>query len=327
MHRSRVLSVVWLAAAVATVQSELFVTEKAVLDHLLQGYEASMPPGMRLQPTLVEISSSVQGLFGIDQQRGLFSVDIFLRGHWKDPRLAYDGLSMNISYPLSRLDLRQSNVWTPDIFIENAVNTEFNEREVMFYVEPDGSVTWSRRLVLSLRCSMSFEDFPFDKQTCAINMMTFHERAEDVVLAFSSDQDAGFTDMRDNEFHDFRQSYVTGIANYTTGAFPFINVEFTMQRMLGYWVINGILPANIFVLISYCGFWINPSAAPARVGLTITCVLITLTMHARIAAAMPVVAYSVWMVDYLLGCTFFNLVAVVSYSIVNFGMTQQNQEN
>jgi len=327
--RRMLRALVWFVAAesamAAAVESEQLKTERAVLEHLRQNYDSKVPPGLRLRPTEVEISTAVSGLFGINQQRGVFSVDIFLRGHWNDPRLAWEGLNVSLGCPLDRLDLRRSEAWTPDIFIENAVSTTFNAREVMFYVEPNGDVTWSRRLIADVRCAMHFENFPFDKQTCAINIMTFHERAEDVLLTFKTEQDAGFAEIRDHEFHNFTQSYTTGVQKYTTGHFPYANIEFTMQRMLGYWITNGILPANIFVFISYCGFWINPSAAPARVGLTITCVLITLTMHARIAASMPVVAYQVWMVEYLFGCIFFNLIAVVSYAIVNFGMTQQTQ--
>jgi len=131
--------------------------------------------------------------------------------------------------------------------------------------------------------------------------------------------DTGFSSMRTAQWADFKGFFQAGTNTYSTGSFAYAHLNFEMTRIQKYWINAGIIPAIMFVFIAYCGFWIDPAAAPGRIALSIICVLITLTSSLRISSFMPLVAYHVWMESYLLGCIVFNLVAVVAYALVNYG--------
>eukprot|EP00928_Gymnodinium_smaydae_P081563 TRINITY_DN6505_c0_g1_i1.p1 TRINITY_DN6505_c0_g1~~TRINITY_DN6505_c0_g1_i1.p1 ORF type:complete len:418 (+),score=11.39 TRINITY_DN6505_c0_g1_i1:172-1254(+) len=290
---------------------------------MLAGCDSLMPPGKRQQATQVGISLSLTRLFEFDQQAGTYMIDFFTRYHWVDPQLAYKRYNYSLGYHLPRLDLRGSKIWTPDVFFANAVKCDHNERETMWYTEPDGNITWSRRFICVMQCPMFFQAFPFDTQTCSLSYETYHERAEDVVLYFLQTKDPGFAQVSTSAWTDFSASMSSGIQTYSTGDFPSAHIKFTMKRLSYFWIVSVIIPLNIFVAMSYVGYWINPSATPGRISLAVLCVLITITVTNRVTSNMPEVRYRVWLVDYAWGCIAFNLIPVFSYAATNYGLTKK----
>eukprot|EP00927_Polykrikos_kofoidii_P051720 TRINITY_DN45507_c0_g1_i1.p1 TRINITY_DN45507_c0_g1~~TRINITY_DN45507_c0_g1_i1.p1 ORF type:complete len:435 (+),score=38.37 TRINITY_DN45507_c0_g1_i1:81-1307(+) len=302
-------------------------SEKALREKLFDGYDSTMPPGMRLQPTPISISIAVQSLFAIDQLNGQFSIDMYMRTHWNDPRLSYKDLNLTLEYNLDRLDLRSvaesSIVWTPDFYVANAVESKINPKELMFYVTSDGDVTWSRRVVATLRCAFAFHAFPFDDQKCGITFMAYSDRVEDVVYGFRSSDDPGILSAVLGEWEDFAESTLVGNVTYSTGTFAFCTHSFTMRRTSPLWLLEGIVMSSLIVCTSYFGLFISNQAAPARVALALVCMLVALHNYGRIAAAMPHVSYRVWLKDFALGCLGFNWIVTISYSAVNFGLQQK----
>eukprot|EP00929_Paragymnodinium_shiwhaense_P101474 TRINITY_DN64592_c0_g1_i1.p1 TRINITY_DN64592_c0_g1~~TRINITY_DN64592_c0_g1_i1.p1 ORF type:complete len:401 (+),score=31.44 TRINITY_DN64592_c0_g1_i1:78-1280(+) len=317
---------VLLAKSVTAAEDEQqsLLRESDLREQLLAGYGDKLkPPG--ILPLTVEITYSIAALWGIDQQNGQYSIDLFLRGHWIDSKLAYDRLLSNGTLQqLPRLNFEmeeaRKSVYFPEFFFSNAIKAIQPADEFMFYVEPNGRVTYSRRFILDCRCEMRFNKLPFDSQTCSLALEAFRTRTDEVKLSVldTSSSDKSFPKLRSNEWRDFQAKTTSGEAVYSTGGFPYVIISFTMTRENRFYISNGILPSLIFVVISYSGYWIEATSAPARVSLSTICVLITLTAQARVTSFMPVVSYSVWLTDYILGCVIFNLSAVISYSSANY---------
>ena len=81
-----------------------------------------------------------------------------------------------------------------------------------------------------------------------------------------------------------------------------------------------IILAILFVVVSYCGFWIAPAAAPARVALALICLLTAHNHYTHTIKESPPVTYSVWMWDFLFGCLIFETLTIIEYGFVNYGM-------
>ncbi len=55
-----------------------------------------------------------------------------------------------------------------------------------------------------------------------------------------------------------------------------------------------IICSVIFVMISYCSYWIDYKAVTARCSLAITTIVITINMANGVSTLLPPIEYSVW---------------------------------
>ena len=70
--------------------------------------------------------------------------------------------------------------------------------------------------------------------------------------------------------------------------------------------------ACLIVLLGYLGSWINPAAAPGRIALGVISILIVANNYQSVKSDLPDVAYSVFMMDFLLGTLGFNVAFFVA---------------
>jgi hypothetical protein len=91
-----------------------------------------------------------------------------------------------------------------------------------------------------------------------------------------------------------------------------------MQRDPYFYLIYYVIPQIFFVFIAYCAFWVNQTAAPARVALSITTILITINFSNGIYRILPPVKYEVWLVTFSTGVLAFACVSMMEYAFVNF---------
>ena len=91
-----------------------------------------------------------------------------------------------------------------------------------------------------------------------------------------------------------------------------------MKRDDQFYINFYVIPSILFILISYCSYWIDKSAAPARVAVGITTVLITISFYNGISEILPPVDTSVWLEQYYTGILAFTCATMIEYAIVNF---------
>lgn len=97
-------------------------------------------------------------------------------------------------------------------------------------------------------------------------------------------------------------------------------LRFTLQikRDPYFYMVYYIIPSIIFVVISYCSFWISQESVTARCSLAITTVLITINFSNGINNIIPPIEQSVWLETYFTGILIFTCFAMLEYAIVNF---------
>lgn len=93
---------------------------------------------------------------------------------------------------------------------------------------------------------------------------------------------------------------------------------FDIDRDPAHYESNVIVSVFVFVIISYVSFYIDRSAAPARVGLTIICFLVTNTYAIYVAETVPPAkneAY--WISRFIRVSLLFNACAIFEFAVCN----------
>ncbi|KAI0238201.1 hypothetical protein LSAT2_011168 [Lamellibrachia satsuma] len=126
------------------------------------------------KPTVVYVEIYLVRLGPVDQSKLEFDMDIFLRQRWVDPRLTnpYErgADSRSMHYALKEC------MWVPDLIFINEMHSSFHEFTVLnqlLHILPNGRITFSQRLALTLMCNMDLTNFPLDSQTCSVRLESY----------------------------------------------------------------------------------------------------------------------------------------------------------
>ncbi|XP_031416513.1 glycine receptor subunit alpha-2 isoform X2 [Clupea harengus] len=300
------------------------------LDKLMgrtSGYDARIRPNFKGPPVNVTCNIYINSFGSVTETTMDYRLNIFLRQNWNDPRLSYS------EYPDSSLDLDPSmldSIWKPDLFFANEKGANFHDVTTdnkLLRIFKDGTVLYSIRLTLILSCPMDLKNFPMDSQTCTMQLESFGYTMNDLIFEWMDKNPVQVAEgltlpqflLRDEK----ELGYCT--KHYNTGKFTCIEVNFHLERQMGYYLIQMYIPSLLIVILSWVSFWINMDAAPARVALGITTVLTMTTQSSGSRASLPKVSYvkaiDIWMAV----CLLFVFAALLEYAGVNFVSRQQKE--
>ena len=123
------------------------------------------PPGTA---TAVDVAIYLLDVDAIDDVTQKFSVDMFLRITWQDPRLV-----LTADQPAGKLrQFSLEQIWTPRDAIVNDRGLEFQLPRVAT-VDDVGNVTYRQRMSGELAAALEFREFPFDTQRLEIDMVSY----------------------------------------------------------------------------------------------------------------------------------------------------------
>ena len=260
------------AGPTTPIQQETPVREIAILIYLAD---------------VVEIAGSDQSFFA----------DVFIRALWHDPEL--EG-----AFEEAR-DLELDDVWNPRLIVMNRRDGTPSLPEVV-RVRPDGTVSYLQRITGRFSAPMDLRDFPFDRQEFHIWIVALSRAGERVELVPDttavvlrpehlsiSDWSVGEPTLRSHEFHA------------TPDATPLPGLELVVQaqRLLGYYVIQVLIPLVAIVLMAWTVFWIDPSVVPTRVGVVVTTMLTLIAYRFMLANLVPRLSYLTRFDYFMLGAT------------------------
>ncbi|XP_041940501.1 glycine receptor subunit alpha-2 isoform X2 [Alosa alosa] len=300
------------------------------LDKLMgrtSGYDARIRPNFKGPPVNVTCNIFINSFGSVTETTMDYRVNIFLRQNWNDPRLAYS------EFPDSSLDLDPSmldSIWKPDLFFANEKGANFHDVTTdnkLLRIFKDGTVLYSIRLTLILSCPMDLKNFPMDVQTCTMQLESFGYTMNDLIFEWKDDSPVQVADGLTLPQFILKDEKELGYCtkHYNTGKFTCIEVNFHLERQMGYYLIQMYIPSLLIVILSWVSFWINMDAAPARVALGITTVLTMTTQSSGSRASLPKVSYvkaiDIWMAV----CLLFVFAALLEYAGVNFVSRQQKE--
>ncbi|KAL8566714.1 hypothetical protein ACOMHN_050362 [Nucella lapillus] len=304
-------------------------TPLSLLNSLLrkEKYDSRVPPDYEKNvPTNVTISILLLSFNSVSETRMDYSVELFLTQEWIDERLHFANISSELKW-LEVDSKMMADVWVPDVYFRNEKSASFHDVTVpnkFMHLYPGGRVVYSVRLSMTLNCRMNLIKYPLDSQVCPMWIQSYTYTTENVMFYWSK-QPVSF-DMEMQVHTELPQfSIVKNItiscqktnASMDDLSFACIVAKFTLQRDIGYYIIQVYVPSILIVALSWVSFWLDLEAIPARVSLGVLTVLTLNTHGSTIQSTLPKVSYikaiDVWVVSSLI----FVFAALLEFAYVN----------
>ncbi|EDO43147.1 predicted protein, partial [Nematostella vectensis] len=286
------------------------------LNQVLKKYDKKLRPNAGGLPVEVQVEFKVVSLGGINEASMEFSMDIFFRQWWHEPRFTH-----NYSEPFTMAEDAGKLFWIPDTYFINAKKSNFHKvtkENARIIIYPSGNVYYSVRLTLTLQCNMNLQLFPMDVQACPLFIESYAYTSEDIKYKWTPRGTKGI-EIISNETAQFVlvEARTEQIATAKiSGHFSQLVATFSLKRRLEYFAITVVTPAMILVVLSWCCFWIVPDAIPARISLSVTTILSTLLLSGTVNAQMPKVSYMKAIDVFVLGNFAFIFLSLIEYVAV-----------
>ncbi|XP_037782072.1 gamma-aminobutyric acid receptor alpha-like [Penaeus monodon] len=165
----------------SAISSANGANQKQFLDELLNSYDNNESPQLsRGRPTAINVQMFINSFGSLNAANMDFSIDVFLRQSWHDPRLVLPG-------PRERVAITNpqtlAKLWKPDTYFSNLKDGEIHTvsmPNVLYRIYKTGDVLYSMRVTLRLSCHMEFREYPLDSQVCGVHV-TSYANTDDLV--------------------------------------------------------------------------------------------------------------------------------------------------
>nr|XP_054755698.1 glycine receptor subunit alpha-4-like [Lytechinus pictus] len=272
--------------------------------------------GTTRDPVNIYIDVFLASLDGIDEKNLDYTITATIHQRWYDPRLTFN---RTLTLPPSAYLV--DKLWHPNLIIGNAKETllhHISHQNQLVTIDPEGNVTFSQRLSLKLSCNMDFHRFPMDYQKCNLDLQSFGLTTNFLVFMWG-DQKMEFH----SEHLKLPQYVLTGVdffdctEQHYNGIFSCIRAQFTMERTLGYYMLQAFIPSIALVMVSWVTFWIDVRASPARVGLGVTIILSVISKTNGVRLDIPPVSYLKAIDVWYTSCLLFVIGSLLEYALVH----------
>ena len=281
----------------------------SVVSKLLHNYNPKVPP-MNTKPTEVRIGVYVKSFYSISEQTMDFSLSMYLKQNWCDPRLTFEPIDGHVT-SISLADDGWEKLWTPDTYLSNEKRSTFHnvmKPNRLMKLNSTGHVWYVTKISTVLSCPMKLHKYPIDKQSCSI-----------VFESFGYTIELPQHTITDTILHNCLQ-------NYTAGAFPCLEIKFVLQRDIGYYLMWVYLPSSLIVVLSWASFLINIEKVAKRVSIGLVIILTMTTWNTGIQGSLPRVSYIKSIDIWLSSCFTFIFASLVEVGIVHV-MSQNTKKS
>lgn len=271
-----------------------------LIDTLLTDYDTHLLP--EAEGVNVTIELHVQGVSGISEITGDFSLDVMYSEIWQDPRLSFKHLNVCATNITLKSDFRKK-IWTPDTCIINSKSSSIHSSpsENTFVILYENGLVWSNfRLNVKTPCSVNLKMFPFDSLSCEIVLESYSFNTDEVRLMW---HDVPITMMEKVELPDFDLigwSTDHQRLEYPNGIWDRAKVKFTFARRYGFYLFQSYFPTSLTVISSWVGFFFDVRSVSARITLGVSSLLALTFQFGNVLRHLPRVSYikclDVWMI-------------------------------
>ncbi|XP_050714966.1 glycine receptor subunit alpha-2-like [Eriocheir sinensis] len=248
-----------------------------------------------------------------------YQVDLYLRQEWEDERLRHP----DITRPL---DLNDPNlvkaIWKPEVYFPNAKLAEFQfvtVPNVLVRLNPDGKILYMLRLKLTFACMMELSRFPLDVQVCTMEIGSFSKTTQELNLSWKHGEPIKiYRGLKMPQFNIIDNETDRCHEDFQIGNYSCLRALITLERNIGFHLVQSYLPSILIVVISWMGFWMDTDSVPARTCLGVTTLLTVSNQASETQLKIPQVSY-IKALDIWMGvCTAFIFAALLEFTVVNY---------
>ncbi|KAK3783709.1 hypothetical protein RRG08_025332 [Elysia crispata] len=287
----------------------------------------------------IKVLLYVSSIDAINEASMDFTLGILLHLRWVDRRIYHDKAHTFFEEAgLDLLDFDSENinkVWVPDIFFPNEKKGSFHEimiKNQMMRLYKGGTLLYISRLSVTLSCPMDLINYPFDKQTCRLLLMSFGYADVDVQFEWMNRTEPNMDDFdldtksiildKEVALPQFEvKSVEPNICHFKyhqkAGNHSCLQADFHMSRNIGFYIVQMYIPSTLIVMLSWISFWLTVNSVPGRISLGLLTVLTMTTQMSSVNAALPRVSYTKAIDVWMSACLVFVFSALLEFAIVN----------
>jgi hypothetical protein len=286
-------------------------------------FQTTPPEGLK-GPTTVYFTVFVADISEINAAGQSFTVNLFLRLRWNDPRLANpEGAVREI--PLEKM-------WNPRILLVNQKTRVKKGLPDVVQVHPDGTVLYHQRYTGILSQRLKLVDFPRDTHSFNVQFLAVGHNADE--LTFEPDR---LRNIRGGSMAKELSLPDWEILTYETRADPYKPVDeinaaafafrFEAQRYIGYYLWQMVLPLVVVVIMSWAAFWVGREHVGVRLAVASSSVLTLIAQRFVLASLLPRLPYMTRMDYFTVGSTLLVLLALIAVSATGFLFAHRHESH
>ena len=245
------------------------------------------------------------------------TLNIWQRMNWLDETLNWDSTVSNLTV----ITLDPSEIWTPDLELLNAATKpQIYTLEGGLYLYNDGSVTYSKPTILKFSCPLQLSQFPFDIQTCKMNISSWVYTNDMLNLIPNSDESKQ-VDMLESFGHSEWEVLDSTILEFGEERdccigkeFNVLSYSFNLQRFTHYYKISMGMTITL-VIVSFI-IMLMPPDNVSRTGTAVFIPLTILALQLTLADKIPVVGYYTLMDFFFLLCFITSMLVSIESGLV-----------
>lgn len=193
-------------------------------------------------------------------------------------------------------------------------------------MQPNGMVTVSTRMQITLYCSMNFQKFPFDQQECTSTIGSWKMKASEVKLLW--ERESPFTLNTEKILTEYEimdtsllESDIDAISGFQYGDFvgnySVLTFKIKLKRQVGCYMLEYYFPSMLIIATSWISFWLQADAAPPRTMLGMTSMLTFITLSTSQTRSLPKVSYIKVSEIWFIAGTLFIFASLVEFAFSN----------
>ncbi|XP_040274140.1 5-hydroxytryptamine receptor 3A-like [Bufo bufo] len=208
-----------------------------------------------------------------DEKEQLLSTWCIYNQYWKDEFLTWDPLEYD---NISQISLPSQEVWIPDVYINEFVESGITPPQNFLYITHTGLVNYQRSLKMTSMCRFYVYYFPFDQHNCTVTFQSHLHTVEHINVSLWRTLEEMKKDLK--KFYSEGEWILLGIdASYVEAddkgkTFGLLVVYVIFRRNPTFYVVNLIIPSVFLIIMDIIGFYIPPESGE-RISFKITLLL------------------------------------------------------
>uniref|UniRef100_A0A8C0JQS9 5-hydroxytryptamine receptor 3B n=1 Tax=Canis lupus dingo TaxID=286419 RepID=A0A8C0JQS9_CANLU len=210
--------------------------------------------------TTVHLDVLVHAVLDVDAQNQKLKTSIWYQEVWDDEFLSWNPSMFD---EIREISLPLSDIWAPDIIINELVDVEGSPDLPYVYVNSSGTIRNSKPMQVVTTCSLETYAFPFDIQNCSLTFSSILHTVEDVNLAFLRSREDIKQDkkefLNDSEWELLSVSSTYNILQSSAGDFAQIQFNVVIRRRPLVYIVSLLIPSIFLMLVDLGSFYLPPT--------------------------------------------------------------------
>ena len=248
-----------------------------------KGYKPYVLPSRNFT---IFVSMRHQNVHSVNDKTNSFSVDAELTLYWVDSGIisSFDDAAEAVGYiPLSPKAI--DKIWTPDIYVYNLSDYKsfidsqhVSSVKVMhnssYFVTDDTIIEYKFEFRASVYCKFDFTNYPKDQSSCRFIFGSQYANIQYIFVDESLLNNNSVTGLHNCKMSMTNTSLLSSLEFKNS-----IGLEIQIERNIRPFIYRYFLPCFGSVLVSSLGMTFPSNALQARVGISVTLLLITVNLY------------------------------------------------